>query len=344
MTMPLNQVVTRPGQMQGTGDTRAIFLKLFSGQVLTQFRASNIALKLTKSRTISSGKSFQFPIVGRSKAKYHKPGELITAEMVKHSERTINVDDFAIAPIFIPEIDEALQHYETRSEYARDVADQLAELIDRNIFRMLAQAAFITDKAKAQAAGLNPLDEEVYTENVVLADESAKAFVDALYKARTQFRLKNISQAMYCVTTPTEFEKLVNAAGDVGSMAWMNKDVGGNGSVNADAPLRIAGIPIYESNHLPHEDESAGINDPEPLSVAEGGSGNTAKYRGDYSKVRALVFTQDAVATVKLKDITVQHVPEALRLGDNVFAKMAVGHGILRPCCAIAILAPVGVA
>ncbi|OIN15587.1 hypothetical protein BFS86_09090 [Shewanella algae] len=358
MTFPTSQTLTRPGQNQGAGDSRALFLKLYAGEVLKQFKPACIALSLTKVRTITSGKSFQFPMIGRTSAKYHKPGELIQAGTVKHAEVTVTIDDIVIAPVFVAEIDEALSHYESRAEYSADCSRQLAELIDRNIFRMLAKAALITNKTEAQAAGLNLLEEEVYTDVVELRTTNdngdtlnpAQSLVDAIYRARTAFHKANITDAKYAVVKPETFELLVNASGQVGNMAWLNSDVGGQGGVavggtgpNGQAALRIAGIPVYESNHLPTTNESAGINDPEPLDAALG-SGNTEKYRGDYSRIVGLVFTKDAVATLKLKDISVQHVPEPLRLGHNIIAKMAVGHNILRPACAIAIVKPAEVA
>jgi len=47
------------GQNAGTGDTRAKFLKLFTGEVLSAFARKNIALGLVKTRTISGGVSAQ---------------------------------------------------------------------------------------------------------------------------------------------------------------------------------------------------------------------------------------------------------------------------------------------
>lgn len=50
-----------------------------------------------------------------------------------------------------------------------------------------------------------------------------------------------------------------------------------------------------------------------------------------------VVFTKKAIGTAKLKDLSVEHVPEPLRLGHNILAKMFVGHDILQHECACAI-------
>lgn len=49
--------LSRSGQISGAGDQNALFLKVFSGEVLTTFADRNIFLDKTRVRTISSGKS-----------------------------------------------------------------------------------------------------------------------------------------------------------------------------------------------------------------------------------------------------------------------------------------------
>jgi len=54
-----NATPSRIGQQLGTGDTRALFLKLFSGEVLTTFNANTIMKDKVRVRNISAGKSSQ---------------------------------------------------------------------------------------------------------------------------------------------------------------------------------------------------------------------------------------------------------------------------------------------
>lgn len=310
---------------------------------MTTFKADNIALGLTRVRTIKGGKSASFPLIGKNTAKYHKPGTLIEGNKIGHAERIVTIDDVAVAPVFIADIDEAMSHYSYRSQYSLEGGAALAEMVDRNIFRMLAKAAFITDAATAQAEGLQVLDDEEFTQNVSIKEEAdgtllGSEIVSGIFKARTLFRKANIRAVPVCVLAPEHFEALINVQ-DVNKLTWMHKDVGGTGS-QSDAVLpRVAGIKIFESNHLPTEDESLGlIGTPEPLADTAEGSGNAAKYRGDYSGLVGLVFTPDAVATVKLMDVQTRDVPEPLRLGTTILSKLCVGHNILRPACAVALL------
>lgn len=170
-TFPQSQNVTHPGQMNSKGDPRALFLKLFAGEVLTMFRNQNVALNTTRVMTLTKGKAHSFPMVGLSKnATYHKPGELVVAGGIKQTERLVTVDDVAVAAVFASEADEDLLSYEIRTHYARELAYELANLMDKNIFRMVAKAAFITDKtlAVAQFGNDGVLDDETYTKNITL--------------------------------------------------------------------------------------------------------------------------------------------------------------------------------
>jgi hypothetical protein len=52
--------VSSPGQVNGAGDNRALFLKVFAGETLKAFRETNVAMARSTVRSISSGKSAQF--------------------------------------------------------------------------------------------------------------------------------------------------------------------------------------------------------------------------------------------------------------------------------------------
>ena len=84
----------------GSAGNEDLFLKVFSGEVLTTFEENNAMLPLTRQRTISSGKTAQFPVTGVAAAKYHRPGDSLFADeqssdaptylsKINHAERTI---------------------------------------------------------------------------------------------------------------------------------------------------------------------------------------------------------------------------------------------------------------
>ena len=107
---------SRLGQINATGDSNALFLKVFANEILTTFEEANVMKDLHTVRTISSGKSAQFPITGIATAKYHTVGEDILEETtgggytsnIKHAERTINIEasrKLLVMIIIIPQAD-----------------------------------------------------------------------------------------------------------------------------------------------------------------------------------------------------------------------------------------------
>lgn len=334
MTFPLNQTVSRLGQVNNQGDVRALFMKLFAGEVLRAFKGKNIMMGLHRVRTIKNGKSASFPIIGTAKAMYHTPGQMIEGQQIAAQERIVTVDDLLISPVFIANIDEAMNHYDVRKPYSDECGSSISDLFDRNVLRMACKAAFITDASMASTAGVPAVTGETYTKNIELttAGDELKGdkLVNAIFAARAELEEKNIGGEPFIVLRPAQYYSLFNAT-DVTKLQWINSDVGGAGSyAHAKVPV-IAGMTVYVSNNLPSQNESTALTDPEGLTFPD-------KYRGDFSRVVGLVMTKDAVATVKLFDLSTESEYQMSRQGTLMLAKMAVGHNILRPACAVAIL------
>lgn len=334
MALP-HQNPSRLGQFNAAGDDRELFLKLYAGEVLTAFQQKNVFMDLHRVRTIAKGKSAQFPMIGVATASYHTPGEMIEGQNIKHGERTVTVDDLLVSAQFIASIDEAMAHYDYRSTYSKEAGNILSNTADKNIARILAKAAYITDAGAASSAFGNAFDDETYTNNVTIGSLPSDAvdgasIVAAIYKALEEFDSKNIDGEKVCVLPPAQYYALLNS-NDVTKSTWLNKDVGGEGSIAKGIVPTVGGVRIVMSNHIPNADETAGTG-LEPITGSR-----TAAYRGDYSALKGLIFTKDAAATVKLKDLAVESEYQIERQGTLMVAKYAMGHNILRPACAIAL-------
>ena len=150
--------VSRLGQTNLSGDVRDLFLKLYAGEVLTSFEAKNIMMPLVRSRTITKGKSASFPMLGRTTAEYHTPGNEITGGKIRASERIVTIDDLLISSQFIANIDEAINHYDVRSTYSKEAGIALATEADKNILRTALKAALSTNATRAAALVQNYKD------------------------------------------------------------------------------------------------------------------------------------------------------------------------------------------
>ena len=126
------------------GDARALYLKLFSGEMFKGFQHNTIARDLVMKRTLKNGKSLQFIYTGRTTAEYHTPGNAILGNSdgaPPVAEKTITVDDLLISSAFVYDLDETLAHYELRGEISKKIGYALAEKYDRLIFRAITRGA-----------------------------------------------------------------------------------------------------------------------------------------------------------------------------------------------------------
>merc|ERR1712159_472887 len=123
---------------------RALYLKLFSGEMFKGFEHNAIARDLVMKRTLKNGKSLQFIYTGHTTAEFHVPGRSILGNSdgaPPVAEKTITVDDLLISSAFVYELDEVLAHYDLRGEISNKIGYALAEKYDRLIFRAISKGA-----------------------------------------------------------------------------------------------------------------------------------------------------------------------------------------------------------
>lgn len=316
-----NAIVSRLGQVNGAGAVDELFLKVFAGEVLTSFEKTNVMMDKHQVRTITSGKSAQFPVMGRGNAYYHTPGEFIPGGKIKHAERVITIDELLIAPAFIANIDEAKNHYDVRSVYSKELGAKLANTMDKHILQTGVQAARSPKTID---------DPDQYGGSTITLDSASDAvngdaLAEAMFAAAQIFAEKDVpDDQRYFFVRPEQFYALAR------STKVLNRDWGGEGSYAAGNVIRVAGMTIVMTNNLP-----GSVVEPGTL---EAGTNN--KYAGDYSKVVALAMHPSAVGTVKLMDLSMEGEYQINRQGYLMVAKYAVGHGVLRPEAAIEVVIP----
>ena len=92
-------------------------------------------------RSISSGKSATFPVMGRVDASYHTAGSEITGSDVNHNEKVITINDLLLSSVFLSNIEEAKNHWDVRSAYSAEIGRALAFTKDKHILQTIGQAA-----------------------------------------------------------------------------------------------------------------------------------------------------------------------------------------------------------
>ena len=323
-----NTTASRLGQINASGDVDALFLKVFSGEILTTFEEMNVMKGLHTIRTISNGKSAQFPVTGIATAKYHTAGENIAdagnsyLSSVKHAEKVITIDDVLLASSFIANIDELKTHYDVRSIYAKELGKALAKRFDVATMKTLVAAARSATTISGGKAG-------IAIDGGEAADFSAAVIQEKLFEAAQKLDENDIPNdgQRYAILKPGDYYKLLQSGEEV-----INRDFGGRGDVATGSLPMVAGLRIFKSNHLADvavaeaaqdQDDDTSNND------VFGGSGTG--YNGDLSKTFIIGGHPSAVGTVKLLDLATESDYKLELQGTLFVAKYAMGHGVLRP-------------
>ena len=318
-----NMTASRLGVVNNTTDAswaqdNSLFLQVYGGEVLTAFRKATIFENLHKVRTISQGKSASFPIIGLNSASYHTPGTMLVGNQVKHAEAVIKIDDKLVSQAFVADIDEAKNHYDVRSQYTAEMGNALAYTYDQNVAAQICKAARTSTNFNTDLPGGTRIKIVASSKAAITGAQLATA----LFSAAEQLDTDNIPEGnRYCALAPAEYYKLVQTT-DV-----INRDWGGKGAYSEGEVLRVAGIDIVKSNHLPTTNRSAA-------------SGENNAYNADFTDSVALVWNPQCVGTVKLMDLKTEMTGSdihALWQGTFMISSMALGVGILRPDCAVEI-------
>jgi hypothetical protein len=190
-----NTSPSRLGQVNASGNVNELFLKVFSGEILTTFEETNVMKDLHMVRTIQNGKSAQFPVTGIASAKYHTAGENIAdggnsyLSAIKHAERVISIDDVLISSTFIANIDELKNHYDVRSIYAKELGKALAKRFDIATMKTLAAAA----RGTSEIGGDDGTILGASTSLFAGANATAAELIDALYGVAESLDGKDVS-------------------------------------------------------------------------------------------------------------------------------------------------------
>ena len=339
-----NTSPSRSGLISGGSDNDALFLKVFSGEILTAFEQNNVMKDLHLMRTITSGKSAQFPVSGIATAKYHTPGVNIAdsgnsmLSSIGMNERVITIDDVLVSSTFIANIDELKSHYDVRSIYASELGKALAKRFDIATMKTLFAAA--GTGASAPQAGGNTISGAT--------TNTTAGIVDALYAAATKLdEVDAPSEGRFAIVTPAQYYKLLTA-----DNVAINKDTsGGSADAARGTIVEVAGIQLKKSNNFLEVIAEGNISVDQSTADNDDGSssndvfvGGGVGYNGDFSALNnsgehgILVGTKEAIGTVKLLDLATESEYQIERQGTLFVAKYAMGHGVLRPECAVKIL------
>lgn len=307
------------GAKQNTGDQLALFLKVFSGEVLTAFTRASKVMNNHMIKTIDSGKSTSFPVIGRGKAHYLPAGSNLDdlREEIPHNEVVINIDGLLTSDVLITDIFEAMNHYDVRGEYAKQLGEALAIAADG------ATVAEIAKLVKANTENITGLGKGVVVEKTITGGaginyETGKAVIDGLLEMKAKWTTQYVpEEERFAYITP-EVESAIITSKDA-----INRDYGAVASIVDGNIDKLCGFKIIAVPHL----KAGGADKTGMLGTSPEGH----VFPTDYAGALAVCAHRTAVATVKLKDLQLEHARRPELQADMIIAKNAVGHGGLRP-------------
>lgn len=333
MPQPVNQGFQQQGLNQGKGQTGddklGIFLKVFAGEVLTAFTRRSVTVGKVQTRTIKNGKSASFPVMGRTKGYYLAVGENLDDKRkdIKHSEKVIVIDGLLVSDVLIADLWEAMNHYDVRAEYTAQMGEALALSTDGAHFAECAIMCNLPAGSNENIEGLGSASIE--TMNFADEDDSQEvgnAMIMALTKLRAKFTRNYVPPSeRYVFTTPEVYSAILYALSPVAANWPALIDIE-TGNIR-----NVVGFEIIEVPHLTiggSGDDHEGTNQKHAFPTT---GAVTA------TNVRALAWHKSAIGHLKLRDMAIERGRRINYQGDQIVAKMAVGHGGLRPeaCAAI---------
>ena len=367
--------LTRPGSSNFGSDSRALYLKLFSGEMFKGFQRNTIARDLVTKRTLTKGKSLQFIYTGRTRAEYHTPGNSILGNSdgaPPVAEKTITIDDLLISSAFVYELDETLAHYDLRGEISRKIGYALAEKYDRLIFRAIAKGARLASPVQGTGSSTQDMEEpggtqvRVGTTGSNLADAyDAGMLINAFYDAAAALDEKGVSgEGRVAVLNPRQYYALIQAAAAGGANGLINHNERGDALQSGQGIMEIAGITLYKSMNIPFlgkygtkygtGSNTTGVADPgnkgnfieEAIEDGRGanvtGINNNYGNTSDFNTSCGLIFQREGAGVVEAIGPQVQTTSGDISVvyqGDVILGRLAMGADFLNPAACVELFA-----
>ncbi|QBZ68990.1 major capsid protein [Shigella phage VB_Ship_A7] len=325
------QIGKDQGKGMSAGDKLALFLKVFGGEVLTAFTRTSVTMNKHLVRSIQSGKSAQFPVLGRTKAAYLQPGENLDDKRkdMKHTEKTINIDGLLTADVLIYDIEDAMNHYDVRSEYTAQLGESLALAADGAVLAEMAKLCNLPAASNENIAGLGTASVlEVGTAADLQGDQVklGQAIIAQLTLARARLTKNYVPSAdRTFYTTPDNYSAI---------LAALMPNAANYQALIDPATGSIRNVMGFEVIEVPHLTAGGAGNDREDVTSEQKHAFPATATGNDkvaLDNVVGLFCHRSAVGTVKLKDMALERARRANYQADQIIAKYAMGHGGLRP-------------
>lgn len=333
--MPAPSAVQGIGQANAAGTRDALYLKVFSGEVLGSLDPKLMLLDtFTTKQALAGAKTARFPTYGDATASYHVPGEDLIRDgylsNVAFGEHVIHADRVLQASDFVDDLEEILNDWNHRVALAEKMTTAVQEQVEDTLFRLVAKGSGFGAGTTVEGTQISGWDTGQADHNGGVAI-TAQDVYDKIFEFAAAMDANNIPRTgRYAAVTPQMFFQLMRLNGVTAGVASavVDKDlVGGQNGDLAMPPMSglwIGGVFVMNSNFIPTTSNTS------DTSYALSGNGND--YRVDMTKgFQLIMWHQSAIGTVRVKapQFNADRIPN--RLGRLLVVSQAMGHNVIRP-------------
>lgn len=295
----------------GTNNTSALAQdRVYAGEVLSAFIATNMMEKFVHTKTLTSGESMRFPVIGTGKSsdvKTHTAGTEIDINTGEAGERVIVIGALEYDSRFIDNKQAKVLDFDITSPFTKQLGQSLAQKLDKVLFALLP----VADRDVTKSLGVAGQGDGAVLINTDIASattqkERGDAIVESIFQANVKMNEKNVPQeGRVCVLTASDWYA-VSQATNTRNKDFQSKN-GGIDSFSGDV-IHIGNTMVIWSNNL---------------TLTTGDIG--------------WLFTADAIGLVKFINIITESEYMKLRFGNVITARYCYGADILNPACVVGI-------
>ena len=281
--------------------------RIFSGEVLSAFIATNIMEKFVHKKVLSSGLSMRFPVVSVGKhtdVKTHVAGEEIDINTGEAGERIITIRELEYDSRFIDNKQAKVLDFDITSPFTKALGQSLAQKLDR-VLTGLLRTAVTTVGVAGQGDGSWIYDSDI-TNASLTAEQRGNAHIAMIHKTNVKLDENNVSpEGRVYITTPAYWYDISQGT-KVRSKDFTTKN--GGIDVFSTEVIWIGNTMVVKSNNLALTDGFVGY-----------------------------AFTKEAIGLVTFISVITENTYLPTRFGNLITSRYNYGAGILNPSCVVGV-------
>ena len=317
---------TSLGQINEAGSDLALFLKLFSGEVLTTYRENLTTEGTVMTHTVPQGaKSSQFRLMGEGSVARHVAGKNVLVDddpdgakyltQIKQGEREVFLDRPLIAVTTVDNWEEARNSFQARQPIAMELARQLAKRTDRDRLLLMIKAAGASlDSTSSYPTAWATSGTKVTDAN---AGTDGSALLDSIRQLEEAFSDADVPEMdRHVALKPSHYNLLVQ------NQDLLNRDFNTDNGIFSDGTVyRAWGMMLHKTTNIPTtnllSDDQTGVNGED--------------YAVDARNTVAVAWQSEGFASAEAEAIGVEAEDKIELQGALILGKVVSGHEIIRP-------------